>query len=91
MPIDPKARLRRSAVAEALTATGFPVSKATLETLATRGGGPPYQKFGRIPLYQWGDALAWAEKRLSPLMHCTSEADRPGRAGQRSATASAAV
>ena len=43
--------------------------------MATRGGGPPYQIFGRWPLYRWGDALAWAEARLSQPRRSTSEAD----------------
>jgi hypothetical protein len=71
----PDALLRRKATAEALTAKGFPTSEATLATKATRGGGPPFRSFGRIPLYRWGDALAWAEARLSLPRHSTSEAD----------------
>ncbi len=73
--IDPEMRLRRKAVAEALTEHGFPTAEATLATKATRGGGPPYQVFGRIPLYRWADALAWAEGRLSAPRLSTSEAD----------------
>jgi hypothetical protein len=82
VPDDPDARLRRDAVAAALTALGLPVKSKTLATMATRGGGPPYQLFGRWPLYRWGDALAWAEARLSAPRRSTSEAD-----AQRQATA----
>jgi len=67
--------LRRKPVAEALTASGYPVSDKTLATYATRGGGPPYRLFGRIPIYRWGDALAWAEGRCTSLRRSTSEAD----------------
>ena len=71
----PDALLRRKALAEALTDRGFPIAEATLATKATRGGGPPFQSFGRIPLYRWSSALAWAEGKLSPPRHSTSEGD----------------
>jgi hypothetical protein len=35
---------------------------------------PPYRLFGRVPLHRWGDALAWAEGRLSEPRRSTSEA-----------------
>jgi hypothetical protein len=75
IPNNPGLLLRRDACAEALTEAGYPVSPKTLATKASRGGGPPFQKFGRIPLYTWGEALAWAESRLSAPMRSTSEAD----------------
>ncbi len=65
----------RKATAEALTNAGFPVFPATLATMATRGGGPQYQLFGRKPLYRWGDALEWARGRLSKPIRSTSEAE----------------
>ena len=77
IPADPETLLRRTATAEALTAKGYPTSDKTLATKATRGGGPPYRLFGRIPLYKWADALAWAEARLSPPRWNTSEGDLP--------------
>jgi hypothetical protein len=75
IPVDPHALLRRKAVAAALTEAGFPTAETTLATKAVRGGGPPYRLFGRVPLYRWADALAWAEGRLSPPRCSTSEAD----------------
>ncbi len=71
--LDANAFMRRLAVAAALPAAGFPVSATTLATLASRGGGPPYRLFGRIPLYRWSDALTWAEQRCSSLRHSTSD------------------
>jgi hypothetical protein len=76
IPDNPEALLRRKATAEALTARGYPCSDKTLATKATRGGGPPYRLFGRIPLYRWAEALAWAEGRLSGPQGSTSETDR---------------
>jgi hypothetical protein len=75
IPTNPKARLQRRALAEALTEAGYPIKCATLATKAVRGGGPPYRLFGRVPLYLWSDALAWAEGRLSPVRGSSSEAD----------------
>lgn len=75
IPTDPEIRLTRRAAAEALTAAGFPVSPETLATKATRGGGPPFQRFGRVPLYRWGDCLDWAQSRLSQVVTSTAELD----------------
>lgn len=59
--------------AEALTAAGYPTRPATLNTKRTRGGGPPYQKYGSRVLYRWGDLLDWARSRLSAPVASTSE------------------
>jgi hypothetical protein len=67
------ALLSRTDLAAALQAAGFKVSRSTLSTLATRGGSPPYQKFGKYPLYRWGDALAWAKGKLRTPVRSTSE------------------
>ena len=79
IPENPETLLARSALADALTAAGFPISSTTLATKACRGGGPPFRKFGRVPLYRWADALDWARSRLSALVSSTSELDQ-GRA-----------
>jgi len=75
IPTDPNTLLTRDAAAAALTAAGYPVARATLATRASRGGGPPFRRFGVKPLYRWSDLLAWAQSRLGPPMHSTSEAD----------------
>ena len=72
---DPDALLTRDQTAAALTACGFPVKPRTLSTKATRGGGPPYLLFGPRVLYRWGDALEWAQARLSAPRLSTSEGD----------------
>ena len=73
--ISPDALLSRSRTAEELTARGYPVAAPTLRTMACRGGGPLYRKFGRVAVYRWADALGWAEGRLSEPRCSTSEAD----------------
>ena len=74
-PTDPDALLLRDQAADALTARGFKTSKATLATLATRGGGPAFSKFGPRPVYRLRDLLEWAEGRLTSPRQSTSEAD----------------
>jgi hypothetical protein len=67
------ALLTRADTGAALRAAGYPVADSTLATKATRGGGPPYHRFGIRPLYRWGEALAWAQSRLSASARSTSE------------------
>jgi hypothetical protein len=74
-PDNSDALLTRRRTAEALTEAGLPTPAATLATMATRGGGPPYQLYGRRALYRWGDALAWAQARLTTPRRTTSEVD----------------
>jgi hypothetical protein len=75
IPDKPDTLLRRADAARALTEAGFPTATSTLSTLASRGGGPPHRRFGRVPLYQWSDLLAWAHGRLGPKIRSTSEAE----------------
>ena len=79
IPDNPDALLTRGRTAEALTEAGFPIKAKTLATKATRGGGPPYRRFGLRVLYRWRDALAWAERRLSTAYSSTSERDAAGQ------------
>jgi len=75
IPDTPDSLLTRDRTAQALTEAGFPVKAKTLATKATRGGGPPYRKFGPRALNRWGVALAWAQGRLSATYCSTSEQD----------------
>jgi hypothetical protein len=75
IPNTPDTLLRRRDTAKALTDAGFPIAAPTLATKATRGGGPPYRRFGAVSLYRWGDALDWARSRLTPPRCSTSESD----------------
>jgi hypothetical protein len=65
LEIDPAARLSRAQAAEALTRSGYQTAYATLSCLATRGGGPPFEKFGPRVIYRWSDLLDWARNRTS--------------------------
>lgn len=52
---------------------GIQITTATLAKLACRGGGPPYQKFGRKPLYPVHLLDEWAVQRLGPIVQNTSQ------------------
>jgi hypothetical protein len=90
VPDNPNTLLRRAATAAALTQAGYPTAPTSLATKVTRGGGPPYRLFGRVPLYRWGDVLSWAEGRLSPPLRSTAEADLLQRVLPRPIAAGAA-
>jgi hypothetical protein len=70
IPQDPNALLGRKETADALSEAGYP---ATLTTMASRGGGPPYQLFGPRALYRWGESLDWARQRLSAPRRSAAE------------------
>ena len=52
---------------------GIDIAVATLNKLASVGGGPAMQYAGRIPLYHRNDLDVWAEAKLSRPVKSTSE------------------
>jgi hypothetical protein len=73
VPTAPSARLSRRATAEALTKVGYPLTYSSLCTLATKGEGPLFDKFGPHAVHEWGDALAWAQARAKGKRSSSSE------------------
>jgi len=71
----PEAMFTRDKGAAALSDLGYPVTKTTLATLASRADGPLYRRFGKRVLYRWSDLVAWAEARCTASRCSTSEAD----------------
>lgn len=70
---DDKPRLRRSEVPGYLMEKhGIPIAMATLNKMATVGGGPAMRYAGRIPLYDVEDLDRWADSRLSKPVTSTS-------------------
>src|SRR5437870_1901217 len=65
--LTPQTVLRRSELAEALTAKGHRIAATTLANYATKGIGPLFSLEGKFAIYPWGPALVWAEARLGPL------------------------
>jgi hypothetical protein len=66
--------LTRAEAAAYLTERGLPISKNTLQKMATVGGGPPYQIFGNKALHEPAKLDEWAEAKLSAPRRTTSEA-----------------
>lgn len=69
-----KPRLRRQEACEYLAFVhGLVFAPSTLAKLACVGGGPSYQKSGRIPLYPVKELDRWAIERLGGLMRNSSD------------------
>lgn len=70
----PDRLLRRAEASRFLTERGYMTATATLAKLAVIGGGPPFQKFSRFPLYKSADLLNWATTRTTATCRSTSDA-----------------
>ena len=71
----PSPLLRRQEAAEYLrTVWRLPCEATTLAKLASIGGGPPFHKAGRIPLYPPLGLDAFARAKIGPLQASTSKA-----------------
>ena len=67
-------RLRRVDVTTYLKEKwGITRAVTTLAKLASTGGGPKYQLFGRTPLYKSEDIDTWVASLMSPIKKSTSD------------------
>jgi hypothetical protein len=67
-------RLRRVEAARYIQEKwGYPCSPLTLAKLAVTGGGPPFRKAGRYPLYDPSHLDEWVRSKLSRVVKSTSE------------------
>jgi hypothetical protein len=73
MAVEFEPRLDRRQAAEFLSDQGYRTAPATLAKLASIGGGPIFESFGRKPLYRQADLLAWAVARTSGPRRSTSD------------------
>ncbi len=72
--IEKTRRLRRTeASTYLLEEWGISRTPKTLAKQATVGGGPPFEKDGRIPLYTPAGLDDYARSVLSPLVYSTAE------------------
>jgi hypothetical protein len=71
--VDPQTFMTRFQLAETLELCGIPLSYETLANKATKGGGPPFRIFGKSPVYQWGDVVAWLRETMGEPARTTSE------------------
>jgi hypothetical protein len=71
-----KPRLRRAEIpAYLMERHGYPIAVATLNKMATVGGGPPMEYASRFPLYPVDLLDAWVASRLSKPVNSTAERD----------------
>jgi hypothetical protein len=74
----PRRFLRRKAASIYLHETyGVDRAPSTLAKLAVIGGGPPFRRINRIPLYATADLDLWVESKLTAPMRSTSEVAEP--------------
>jgi hypothetical protein len=86
----PERLLRRSKAAQYITDTyGIPCSPKTLAKYACVGGGPPFRRAGRFPLYPVSGLDGWAKSKIGPLVRSTSELHRIVRKRMSAAQADA--
>ena len=64
---------RAEASAYLLKRHGLSRTAATLAKLAVTGGGPPFRKANRTPIYDPADLDRWAASITSPPVRSTSE------------------
>lgn len=70
--------LSRQEASQFLRERGYPVAVRTLAQLAYLGGGPRFISFGRKPLYEPAELIAWAEARCTGPRRSTSDpGDQP--------------
>lgn len=77
-------RLTRVESALFLTGMGFPISPGQLQKLASVGGGPEYEVWGKHALSTPPNLLSWARSRLSAPRNNTSGLSRSGTSGKGS-------
>jgi hypothetical protein len=72
--MEPRVLLRRKEASTYLQKKhGVGRTYSTLAKLAVIGGGPPFRRFNRVPLYDPADLDRWVASMLSPYMRSTSE------------------
>ena len=77
--LEPSRLLRRDEAAQHIhNRWGYPCSPRTLAKYAVIGGGPPFRKAGRYPLYHPGDLDRWISDKLSDLLTSTSALGKNG-------------
>lgn len=62
----------RDEAARLLQSHGLRTTTASLATMATRGGGPPFYKIGKYAFYRQRDLQAWISQRSTGLLDSTS-------------------
>jgi hypothetical protein len=70
----PRRMLRRRLAAQYVREQwGVPCAEKTLAKLAVVGGGPPFVRYGRAPLYDTESLDTWVRSKLKGQFRSTSE------------------
>jgi hypothetical protein len=64
--------LTRRQLAEKSEQANVPVAESSLASMASRGNGPTFTKYGNRSLYRWGDYVDWVASK-STVARSTSE------------------
>jgi hypothetical protein len=70
---DTRRYLDQDQASEYLAKKGLRIAPKTLGKLRVTGGGPPFRKFGRKPIYDPPDLDAWVDQKLGAPRRSTSE------------------
>jgi hypothetical protein len=74
MTMEPQIFLRRKEASAYLRRKfGLERAPSTLAKLAVIGGGPPFRRMNRVPLYAPADLDEWVASKLGPRMRSTSD------------------
>jgi hypothetical protein len=69
---DPDTLFTRPQLAEAAKRANIPVAESSLASMASRGTGPTFAKYGNRVLYRWQDFVQWVASK-STVARSTSE------------------
>jgi hypothetical protein len=58
-PLSDDALLSTQELSEAFSNMNLPMAAPTLDSKRSRGGGPPFRKYGKTIRYRWADARDW--------------------------------
>jgi hypothetical protein len=77
-PFDDDALLSTEELSAAFSSIfNLSMSAATLETRRSRGGGPPYEKYGKYVRYRWGTARTWMLGKRRAFNNTSENTARP--------------
>jgi hypothetical protein len=69
---DPDTLFTRPQLSEMAKRANIPVAESSLASMASRGTGPTFTKYGSRALYRWGDFVEWVAGK-STVARSTSE------------------
>lgn len=65
--------VRTMEAAGVLREMGYPLTSGYLAKLRVTGGGPPFRRISRYPVYEVDDLVNWVRSRTSAKINSTAE------------------